>query len=98
MNEHLLFVALVAVAVAPETKPIATALGTWAVAVENEGLSQMKTAIFALLAVVAALGQSAFKPFPKSADIAPAIVVALLANTWLAYAATSVGTLYRIKY
>ena len=98
MNEHLLFVTLVAAAVAPETKPIATALGTWAVAVENEGLSQMKTAIFALLVVIAALGQSAFKPFPKSADIAPAIVVALFANTWLVYAAAGVGILYRMKY
>ena len=97
MNDHLLFVALVAVAVAPETKPIATALGTWAVAVESEGLSQMKTAIFALLTVIAALGQSAFKPFPKLADIAPAVVVALLANTWLVYAAMAVGIALRWK-
>tara|TARA_B100000519_G_scaffold174063_1_gene161756 strand:+ start:190 stop:486 length:297 start_codon:yes stop_codon:yes gene_type:complete len=98
MNDHLLFVTIVALAFAPKTKPIATTLATWAVAVEGSNITPVRVAIFALLAISAALGQAVFTPFEKIADALPAIIVALLANTWLVYTAAALGILVRVKY
>ncbi len=98
MNNHLLFVTIVALAFAPKTKPIATSIATWAVAVEGSNLTPLRVAIFALLAISAALGQAALRPFEKVADVLPAIVVALFANTWLVYTAAAIGILVRVKY
>ena len=95
MHTQLLFIALVAVALAKAPKPIATAFTTWAVAINAAETDNIRLAIFALIAGVAAL--AAALPFPKTFDIALGTVAALLENTWIAYVALACGSALQLR-
>ena len=91
MHLNLLFVTLVTLALAQKPKPIATALTLWAVAVNTSDMKPVKTAMFALIAVIATLATAQINPFPKAVDIALAIAVATMESSWLGYVALAFG-------